>query len=186
MLLTLVQAPKKIDPSPPGSTKAEPPASPKAEEPPTTEVTANPWTAVEDAALLGLKAQRRSWKEISEMFAGRDLEAIKERYRFLYDLAPAEAKIEVKEKIKEGEAKDADGGNKAKDSDEKGNDGAKKNKSNKTEELKKGRKTPLATSIWDKAPTDDDLSSEDVRTPLPLTTRRISNTRSSRSLGCRK
>ena len=107
------------------------------------------------------------------MFAGRDLEAIKERYRFLYDLAPAEAKIEVKEKSKEGEAKEADGGNKGKDSDEKGNDGAKKGKGKSNEESKKGRKTPTATSIWDKAPTDDDLSSEDVRTPFSLTTRRI-------------
>ena len=107
------------------------------------------------------------------MFAGRDLEAIKERYRFLYDLAPAEAKIEVKEKSKEGEAKEADGGNKGKDSDEKGNDGAKKGKGKSNEESKKGRKTPTATSIWDKAPTDDDLSSEDVRTPFSLTSRRI-------------
>ena len=156
--LTLVQAPKKTNPSPPGSTKAEPPASPKAEEPPTIGVTVNTWTAVEDAALLGLKAQRRSWKEISEMFASRDLEAIKERYRFLYDLAPAEAKIEAKE---------ADGGKKAKDGDEKGNDGAKKGKGKANEESKKGRKTPTATSIGDKEQTDDDLSSEDVRTPFP-------------------
>lgn len=173
MSLTQLQAPKKLNASPPGSTKAEPPASPKAEEPPTTEVTANTWTAVEDAALLGLKAQRRSWKEISETLASKDLEAIKERYRLLYDLAPAEAKVEAKEKNKEGEAKKADGGNKAKDGDEKGNDGAKKGKGKSNEESKKGRKTPTATSIWDKEPTEDDLSSEDVRTPFPLTTRRI-------------
>ena len=111
-----------------------------------------------------MKAQRKSWKEISEAFAGKDLEAIKERYRLLYDLAPAEAKrkgTEVKEKSKESEAKDRD---------EKGNDGAKKGKGKSNEE---SRKTPTATSGWNKEDTDDDLSSEDVRVPFPLTKIRV-------------
>ena len=176
MLLTQVQAPKKPSASPPGSTKAEPPASPKAQEPPNPGITFTTWTAVEDAALLGLKAQRKSWKEIGETFGGKDLEAIKERYRLLYDLAPAEAKrggIEVKEKSKESEAKEGDGGNKAKDGDEKGNDGAKKGKGKSNEESRKGRKTPTATTGWHKEDTDDELSSEDVRVPFPLATGRL-------------
>ena len=174
MSLTQVQAPKKPNVPPPGSTKAEPPASPKAEEPPTPALTINTWTVVEDAALLGMKAQRKSWKEISETFAGKDLEAIKERYRLLYDLAPAEVKkneVGAKGKSKEGEAKEGDGGNKAKDGEEKGNDGAKKGKGKSNEESKKGRKTPTATTGWNKESTDDDLSSEDVRVPIPLMTR---------------
>ena len=174
MSLTQMQAPKKPDASSASSTKAEPPASPKPEEPPTIEVTVNTWTAVEDAALLGLKAQRKSWKEISETFAGKDLEAIKERYRLLYDLAPAEVKkkeVQAKGKSKEGEAKEGDGGNGAKDGEEKGKDGAKKGKGKSNEESKKGRKAPTATTGWDKENTDDDLSSEDVRVPFPLMTR---------------
>lgn len=162
-----MQAPKKPNASPPGSTKAEPPASPKAEEPPPPKATVSTWTPVEDAALLGMKAQRKPWKEISEAFAGKDLEAIKERYRVLYDLAPAEAKregTEVKEKSKEREAKDGD---------EKGNDGAKKGKGKSNEESRKGRKTPTATTGWNKEDTDDDLSSEDVRVPFLLTKIRV-------------
>ena len=175
-----MQAPKKPEASYAGSTEAEPPASPKTEVPPTIEVTVNTWTAVEDAALLGLKAQRKSWKDISETFAGKDLEAIKERYRLLYDLAPAEVKnkeVEAKGKSKEGEAKDGVGENRAKDGEEKGNDGAKKGK---------GRKAPTATTGWDKENTDDDLSSEDVRGPFSPHDETSSNNTSSRLLGCKK
>ena len=110
------------------------------------------------------------------MFAGKDLEAIKERYRLLYDLAPAEVKkqdVEAKGKSKESETKEEDGGNKAKDGEEKGNDGAKKGKGKSNEESKKRRKVPTATTGWNKENTDDDLSSEDVRVPLTLMTRRI-------------
>ena len=176
MSLTQVQALNKPDASSASSTKAEPAASPKAEEPPSIEVTINTWTTVEDAALLGLKAQGRSWKEISETFAGKDLEAIKERYRLLYDLAPAEAKrkgAEAADKSKEGETRQGDAGNRAQDGEGKGNDGAKKGKGKLNEESKKGRRTPTATTAWNNEQTDDDLSSDDVRIPFPLTTRRI-------------
>ena len=139
--LTQVQEPKKFVASIAGSTKAEPPASPKADEPPFTGATISTWTVVEDAALLGMKAQRKSWKEISEIIAGKDLEAIKERYRLLYDLAPAEVKgkeAEAKEKSKEGEVKGGDGGKMAKDGEQKGNDGHKKGMGKSNEESKKG------------------------------------------------
>ncbi len=174
--LTQVQAPKKSHASSTGSTKAEPPASPKAEEPPVTEATVCTWTVVEDAALLGLKAQRKSWKEISETMAGKDLEAIKERYRLLYDLAPAEVKskeAEAKEKSNEGEAKEGDGGKMAKDGGERGNDGGKKGKGKSNEESKKGSKTPTSNKGRNKEYADEELSTEDVRTPFSLMIRRM-------------
>ena len=154
-----MQAPKKSDASPAGSTKAEPPASPKAEETPVTEVTISTWTVVEDAALLGLKAQRKSWKEISEAMAGKDLEAIKERYRLLYDLAPAEVKreeAESKEKTKEGESKEVDGGNRAK-----------KGKVKSNEESKNPWKTPTSNKGRNKEYADEELSTDDVRSHCP-------------------
>ena len=170
MSLTQVQAPKKSDASPAGSTKAEPSASPKAEEPPVPEVTVSTWTVVEDAALLGLKAQGKSWKEISETMAGKDLEAIKERYRLLYDQAPAKVKgkeAEAKEKSKEGEAKEGDGGNRAKHGEEKANDGAKKGNVKSNEESKNRRKAPTATTGMKKEYADEDLSTDDVRSRVP-------------------
>ena len=170
MSLTQVQGPKKSNASPAGSTKAEPPASPKAEEPPVTEVTVSTWTLVEDAALLGLKAQRKSWKEISETMAGKDLEAIKERYRLLYDLAPAEVKkeeAEAKEKCKEGEAKEGDGRNRAKNGEERRHDGAKKGKVKSNEESKNPWKTPTSNKGGNKEYADEDLSTDDVRSHCP-------------------
>ena len=169
-MLIQIQVPKKSDASPAGSTKAEPPASPKTEEPPRTEVTVSTWTVVEDAALLGLIAQRKSWEEISQTLAGKDLEAIQERYRLMFGLVPVEAKggeAEAKEKSKEGEAKEGDGGNRAKAGEKKGNPWAQRVEVKSKEESKNLWKTPTATQGRNKEFADEDLSTDDVRSRFP-------------------
>ena len=166
MSLIQVQTSKKSDASPAGSTKAEPPASPKAEEPPRTQVTVSTWTVVEDAALLGLKAQRKSWEEISETMAGKDLEAIKERYRLLYDLAPVEVKgeeAEAKEKSNEVKVEAGGEGVRGKAAEKKGNPWAKRVEVKSKEEAAKLWKTPTSTQSMNKEYADEELSTEDVR-----------------------
>ena len=91
--------------------------------------------------------------------AGKDLEAIKERYRLLYDLAPAEVKreeAESKEKSKEGESKEVDGGNRAK-----------KGKVKSNEESKNPWNTPTSTKGRNKEYADEELSTDDVRSHCP-------------------
>ena len=169
MLLTQIQVPKKSDASPAGSTKAEPPASPKAEEPPRTEVPVNTWTVVEDAALLGLIAQRKSWEEISQTLAGKDLAAIQERYRLMFGLVPVEAKggeAEAKEKSKEGEAKESGGEDRAKVDEKKGNPWAQRVEVKSKEETRNLWKTPTSTQGRKKGFADEDLSTGDVRSRL--------------------
>ncbi|KAI4162006.1 MAG: hypothetical protein LQ342_004318 [Letrouitia transgressa] len=68
----------------PEETKPEetPTAEPvKADEPQAQEAKA--WTPLEDAALLGLKAQNKSWKEIGEIILGRDKDELLNRYKEL-------------------------------------------------------------------------------------------------------
>lgn len=168
--LIQVQAPKKSNASPAGSTKAEPPASPKVQEPLRTEVTVSTWTVVEDAALIGMIAQRKSLEEISEAMAGKDLEAVTERYRLLFNLAPVEIKgekAEVKEKSKEGEAKEGGGGNGGKAGEKKGNPWAQKVEVKSKEESKKLWKTPTSKQGINKEYADEELSTDDVRPRFP-------------------
>ena len=98
--------------------------------------------------------------------AGKDLEAIKERYRLLYDLAPPEVKreeAEAKQKSKEGEAKEGAGGHRAKNAEERRHDGTKKGKVKSNEESKNPWKTPTSNKGGNKESADEDLSTDDVR-----------------------
>lgn len=52
-------------------------------------------------ALLGMKAQSMTWKEIGEALPGKDMEDIKKRYRKLYIDAPANVKPKGAEAKKE-------------------------------------------------------------------------------------
>ena len=170
VLLIQIQVPKKSDESSAGSTKAEPPASPKTEEPPRTEVPSITWTVVEDAALLGLIAQRKSWEEISQTLPGKDLPAIQERYRLMFGLVAVEAKggeAEAKEKGKEGEAKESGGGNWANAGEVKGNPWAQRVEVKSKEEAKNLWKTPTSTQGRNKDFADVDLSTDDVRSRFP-------------------
>ena len=54
--------------------------------------TAKGWTQIDDAALLGMKAQNKTWKEISEAMPDKGLTDMKQRYKELYDLADDTAK----------------------------------------------------------------------------------------------
>ncbi|KAL9614077.1 MAG: hypothetical protein Q9167_001431 [Letrouitia subvulpina] len=60
----------------------------KVEEPQAQEAKA--WTPLEDAALLGLKAQNKSWKEIGEIILGRDKDELRNRYKELNPNATAD------------------------------------------------------------------------------------------------
>ncbi len=42
------------------------------------------WTASQDAILVGMKVQSKTWKEIEEALPGKDRKRLKERYRELY------------------------------------------------------------------------------------------------------
>ncbi|KAL9039084.1 MAG: hypothetical protein Q9214_005020 [Letrouitia sp. 1 TL-2023] len=70
----------------PEETPAAEPA--KADEPQAQEAKA--WTPLEDAALLGLKAQNKSWKEIGEIILGRDKDELRNHYKELNPNATAE------------------------------------------------------------------------------------------------
>ena len=167
MLLIQIQVPKHSDASPAASTKAEPSTSPKTEEPPRTEVPSITWTVVEDAALLGLIAQRKSWEEISQTLPGKDLAAIQERYRLMFGLVSVETKAgeaEGKEKSKEGEGKEGGGGNTG---ENKGNPWAQRVEVKSKEEAKNLWKTPTATQSSNKDFADVDLSTDDVRSRFP-------------------
>ena len=50
------------------------------------------WTKLEEMALLGMKAQNMSWKDIDEALPGKDLDEIKKKYKELYADAPANVK----------------------------------------------------------------------------------------------
>ena len=50
------------------------------------------WTRLEELALLGMKAQNMTWKEINEALPGKDLEDIKKKYKVLCADAPANVK----------------------------------------------------------------------------------------------
>lgn len=56
---------------------------------------------MEELALLGMKAQAMSWKQIDEALPGKDLEDIKNKYRKLYVDAPAQSKPKEAEKKEE-------------------------------------------------------------------------------------
>ncbi|KAI4210790.1 MAG: hypothetical protein LQ351_006372 [Letrouitia transgressa] len=75
--------PKPEDPKPEETKPEETPvAEPvKAHEPQALEAKA--WTPLEDAALLGLKAQNKSWKEIGEIILGRDKDELRNHYKEL-------------------------------------------------------------------------------------------------------
>ena len=125
---------------------------------------------MEDAALLGLIAQRKSWEEISQTLAGKDLAAIQERYRLMFGLVPVEVKggeAEAKEKSKEGEAKEGGGGNWAKAGENKGNPWAQRVEVKSKEESKNLWKTPTPTQSRNKDFADVDLSTDDVRSRFP-------------------
>lgn len=67
----------------------------------TTESAPAGWTRIEEMALLGMKAQSMTWKEIGEALPGKDMEDIKKRYRKLYIDAPANVKPKGAEVKKE-------------------------------------------------------------------------------------
>ena len=134
------------------STAAAPPS-------PTSEA-ANTWTAVEDAALLGMKAQQKSWTAMSEMLPGKGVDGIKERYSELYKKVPDKFKAKgaskkesdegkVEEKPKEVEKKASKASVKGNSMSEKGNV--------KEDEPKKINGRPV---IWIEA--GDPLSTEEV------------------------
>ena len=52
------------------------------------------WTEVQDALLIGLKAQNKTWKEIGALIEGKDTEDLRDRYKEL--IPKAEEKIEEK------------------------------------------------------------------------------------------
>ena len=69
------------------------------------------WTRLEELALLGMKAQDMTWKEINEALPGKELEDIKKKYKVLYADAPANVKpkdgdVKQEEPKKEEEKKD--------------------------------------------------------------------------------
>lgn len=57
------------------------------------------WTRLEELALLGMKAEDMTWKEIDEMLPGKDVENIKKKYGELFVAGPASVEP------KEGEAR---------------------------------------------------------------------------------
>ncbi|KAL8747730.1 MAG: hypothetical protein Q9190_000429 [Brigantiaea leucoxantha] len=62
------------------------PEEPKPEEAKTEEAKneePRAWTALEDAALLQLKAQKKSWKDIGEVITGREEHELRNRYKEL-------------------------------------------------------------------------------------------------------
>lgn len=59
------------------------------------------WAPVEDAAILGMKARYRSFREMSKVLKSKDEEQIRERYRELQEKIPQEYKV----KQGEGSAK---------------------------------------------------------------------------------
>ena len=69
------------------------------------------WTRIEQLALLGMKAQDMSWKQINEALPGKDMDDIKKKYKVLYADAPANVKpkdgdVKQDESKKEEEKKD--------------------------------------------------------------------------------
>ena len=103
---------------------------------------------------------RKSWTEISENMAGKDLEAIKDRYRLLY----AEAPPEVKEIV--AEAKPAGQNEEGKEKNKKGNEATTKGKGKPSD---KGTKTPVLNKGKAREDADEDLSPEDVSLQILMT-----------------
>ena len=87
-----VEAPA-VDAAKPEEAKPEEPKpeEPKPEEPKPEEAKTEEakneepraWTALEDAALLQLKAQKKSWKDIGEVITGREEHELRNRYKEL-------------------------------------------------------------------------------------------------------
>ncbi|KAL2049715.1 hypothetical protein ABVK25_010056 [Lepraria finkii] len=84
------------------STKAEASEAPKATDDASTHGAATTFTAIEDVALKAMKADGKTWKEISELFIGKELDAIQAHYKELSHDAAADTNDE------EGKAKGAE------------------------------------------------------------------------------
>ena len=103
------------------------------------------WTRIEELALLGMKAQDMSWKEINEALPGKDMEDIKKKYKVLYADAPANVKpkdgdVKQEESKKEEEKDDKE----AKPDEAKGTEESKKETSEDNKPWKKNQKRQKA------------------------------------------
>ncbi|KAI4112419.1 MAG: hypothetical protein LQ345_006430 [Seirophora villosa] len=68
-------------PKPAESPKPDEAAKPAEEAKPADEAAKAPWTPAEDVALLSLKGQNKSWKEIGEVLVGRDKDELRDRFK---------------------------------------------------------------------------------------------------------
>lgn len=87
------------------------------------------WTRLEELALLGMKAEDMTWKEIGEMLPGKDVENIKKKYRELYVAAPASVK-----------PKEGDGKNEEAEKEEERKDGKEEVKTDEAKTVEESKK----------------------------------------------
>lgn len=93
--------------------------------------------------LLGMKALNKSWKEISEVLAGKDEDDIKKKYRELYVDAPASIKpkkAEAKKKEAKKETEDKKEEKKEEEKEEKKEGEKEEEKEEKKDEAKEEKK----------------------------------------------
>lgn len=93
--------------------------------------------------LLGMKALNKSWKEISEVLAGKDEDDIKKKYRELYVDAPASIKpkkAEAKKKEAKKETEDNKEEKKEEEKEEKKEEEKEEKKEEKKDEAKEEKK----------------------------------------------
>ena len=85
-LTSLQQRKKAASATPPAATAAAADPAPEAPKPPESANPAvgtaqAPFTPAEDVALLSLKAQNKTWKEIGDVLVGRDKDELRNRYK---------------------------------------------------------------------------------------------------------
>ncbi|KAL8719789.1 MAG: hypothetical protein Q9225_003250 [Loekoesia sp. 1 TL-2023] len=61
--------------------KHDEPAKPAEDAKPAKDAAKAPWTPAEDVALLSLKGQNKTWKEIGDVLVGRDKDELRSRYK---------------------------------------------------------------------------------------------------------
>ncbi|KAF6217726.1 hypothetical protein HO133_006553 [Letharia lupina] len=135
--------------------KAESPStetSPKSTQ--TTESGSAEWTKIEEMGLLGMKALNKSWKEISEVLAGKDEDDIKKKYRELYVDAPASIKPK-KAEAKKKEAKKETEDKKEEKKEEEKEEKKEEKKEEEKEEEKEEKKDEAKEEKKDEAKNDE-------------------------------
>lgn len=133
-------------PKPAESPKPDEAVKPAEEAKPADEAAKAPWTPAEDVALLSLKGQNKSWKEIGDVLVGRDKGELQNRFKEIGgpNLSEGSGSGAAKDgaAASDGPSDGGKGGNKGKQ--QKGEGGGKKGKGKQEE--KKGEPAAAAAA----------------------------------------